>query len=84
MIGAKGVANTMAPFCIAMTVAMLAAWVLVPNPKTFKINQEEENDCITNIELNNTGAIVTEDNSITRLRVSNNNTSSQENEGRKE
>ena len=84
MIGTKGVANTMAPFCIAMTVAMIAAWILIPNPKTYKVNQEEENGCTTNVELNNTETIITEDIGSARLRVNNNNTTSQENEGRKE
>ncbi|KAI9269257.1 major facilitator superfamily domain-containing protein [Phascolomyces articulosus] len=89
MIGARGVGNTMAPFCIAMTGSMLFAWFYVPNPKTFKANQEETattnngtpddilvgDNNINNIELTTITGGTEENIPNTRLRVNNNSNS---------
>ncbi|KAI8142848.1 major facilitator superfamily domain-containing protein [Fennellomyces sp. T-0311] len=49
MIGARGVANTLAPFCISMAVAMIVSWFFVPNPVTSKKANEERDS--NDIEL---------------------------------
>ncbi|KAI8142840.1 major facilitator superfamily domain-containing protein [Fennellomyces sp. T-0311] len=41
LIGVKGVANTLAPLIIAMTVTMIALWVFVPNPTKVKKETED-------------------------------------------
>ena len=49
MMGARGVANTLAPFCAAMTVAMIVSWFFVPDPVVIKKSVEEHNS--NDIEL---------------------------------